>query len=264
MNKPLFPEVSVNGEMIPQAEIAAEAQNHQAPADKPGWAWRAAARALAIRALLLQEAGRRGLSPEPRELSPGRRETEPEALIRQLLEQEAVAGPPDEAEVRAAWERDPERFRSPALFEAAHILYPADPEDLAGRAEAKARAEAAIARIARAPREFDRIAAEESACESRANGGRLGQLQPGETLPEFEAALEGLAEGEVTAEPVATRHGFHVIRLDARAEGATLPYETVRPHLAEAMQRAAWARDARAFVERLAAQSRIEGVTLAA
>lgn len=63
---PLLPEVVVNGETIPPAAIAAEAQMHPAPAGKPGLAWRAAARALAVRALLRQEAARTGLLPEPR------------------------------------------------------------------------------------------------------------------------------------------------------------------------------------------------------
>ncbi|NCO17517.1 MAG: peptidase, partial [Alphaproteobacteria bacterium] len=65
MGNPLQPELCVNGEVIPAAAIAAEAQNHPAPPGKPGLAWRAAARALAVRALLLQEARRLGLSPAP-------------------------------------------------------------------------------------------------------------------------------------------------------------------------------------------------------
>ena len=44
MASPLLPEVAVNGETIPAAAIAAEAQLHPAPPGKPGLAWRAAAR----------------------------------------------------------------------------------------------------------------------------------------------------------------------------------------------------------------------------
>lgn len=72
MNVTLFPDVVVNGETIPSAAIAAEAQNHEAPKEKPGIAWRKAAQALAIRALLLQEAKRRALTADPLELAPGR------------------------------------------------------------------------------------------------------------------------------------------------------------------------------------------------
>lgn len=92
----------------------------------------------------------------------------------------------------------------------------------------------------------------------------MGQLGPGDTVPEFEAALRGLSEGELTAEPVLTRHGWHVIRLDALAEGRELPYEVVRPRLSEALEKAAWARAARDLVARLVAQAEIRGVDLAA
>ncbi len=79
MNMFLFPDVVVNGETIPSAAIAAEAQNHSAPKDKPGIAWRKAAQAMAIRALLLQEARARGLAPDPLELARGggKRTTKP-------------------------------------------------------------------------------------------------------------------------------------------------------------------------------------------
>ncbi len=52
MNRPLFPEVIVNGEVISSASIATEAQNHEAPKGKPGIAWRKAAQALVILSLI--------------------------------------------------------------------------------------------------------------------------------------------------------------------------------------------------------------------
>ena len=93
MNMSLFPDVVVNGETIPSAAIAAEAQNHSAPKDKPGIAWRKAAQAMAIRALLLQEARARGLAAEPLALAPGRWETDDEALIRVLLDEAVLPDP---------------------------------------------------------------------------------------------------------------------------------------------------------------------------
>ena len=111
MRRPLFPDVVVDGTAIPAAEIAAEAQNHAAPSTKPGWAWHAAARALAVRELLRQEASRRGVRPDPRPLPGGRRETEEEATIRQLLEAELDLSPPSESELRAAYAAAPDRFR---------------------------------------------------------------------------------------------------------------------------------------------------------
>lgn len=263
MSRPLQPDVVVNGETIPSRAIAAEAQNHPAPPGKPGFAWTAAARALAVRALLLQEARRLGLAPEPREVVPGKRETADEALVRALIEARVEPAPPDMAACRAFYERDPGRFRAPTLYAAAHILLPAAPEDAAARAQATALAQRLCTELAADPGAFDRLARSHSACSSREAGGRLGQVVAGDTVPEFEAALDALAPDTITPEPVATRYGLHVIRLDARAEGAVLPFEQVAGQIAEMLEKATWALAARRLVADLVARAEIAGIDLA-
>ncbi len=256
-------DITVNGEVIPAATIAAEAQMHEAPKGKPGIAWRAAGRALAVRALLLQEARARGLTPAP--VTEGdRAETEDEALVRQLLDEAIAPGAPTDAAVRAAYDADPGRFRAPTLYEAAHILFPVQPGDADALAAARLKAEAALAELKTAPRAFDKLARDLSACSSREAGGRLGQIATGDTVPEFEAVLDTIAEGEIAPEPVATRYGLHIIRLDARAEGAVLPFETVEPRIRAMLAKAAWATAARDFVETLADKAEVTGVDLKA
>jgi peptidyl-prolyl cis-trans isomerase C len=262
MNIALFPDVTVNGETIPQTAIAAEAQNHAAPKDKPGIAWRKAAQALAIRALLLQEARARGLEADPEELSPGRVETEDEALIRALLDEALTIAPVTEETIRAEWERDPGRYRSAPLWDVSHILCACDPRDEAGSAMAGARAKSILSRLDGDAKGFA-FAARESDCGSKAAGGHLGQLGPGDTEPEFEMALRGLAEGGMTPAPVLSRHGWHIIRLNATAQGQVLPYDTVRLKIAQALEKAAWARASRDFIEALAKAATITGASLA-
>jgi peptidyl-prolyl cis-trans isomerase C len=262
MQKALFPDLIVNGETIPSAAIAQEAQNHAAPDGKPGIAWRKAADALAIRALLLQEARRRDLAAAPAEVGPGRFETDEEALIRGLLDQAIDVPEPGEPAIRAEWLKDPARYRTPPLWEASHILCACDPADEAARANALARTTALTGMAQASPKGFAGLAARESDCDSKANGGALGQLGPGDTVPEFEAALRTLAEGEITAEPVLSRYGYHVIRLDAVAEGKVLPFEAVRQKISDAMEKAAWAEAARGLVDRLIAASEISGASL--
>lgn len=257
-----LPPVVVNGVVIAPERIAAEAQHHPAPKDKPGRAWKSAARALAIRELMLQEARARDLAPAPMEIEPGQVETEEEALIRQLLETALEPAPADEAALRRVYDADPGRFRAPSLYEAAHILFPARPGAITQ--ELRTRAVAVLAELRADPGRFGELARMHSACSSKANGGVLGQLSSGDTVPEFEAALAELAEGEIAPEPVETRFGLHLIRLDARARGAVLPFEAVLPRLREAHAKAEWTRAARAFTASLVAAARIEGVTLEA
>lgn len=262
MGNPLFPEVRVNDTVIPAEQIAAEAQNHAAPAGKPGLAWRKAAQALAIRALLLEEAARRSIPAEPRELSPGRVETAEEARIRALLDTAVTPEPVTDEAVRAAWEAAPGRFRAPPLWEVSHILCACGPEDAAGCDTARRRAEALAAHECGDARAFAALAGRESDCPSRAQGGALGQIRPGDVDPAIEAALRGMSPGEVSA-PVRSRHGWHVLRLAAAAPGAPLPYEIARPRIAEALEKAAWAHAARALIATLAKEARITGTDLA-
>lgn len=259
--KPLLPPVTVNGVTIAPERIAAEAQNHPAPKGKPGHAWKAAARALALREILLGEARARGLTPDPAELAPGQWETEDEALIRQLLDQAITPDTPDDGALRAIYDADPDRFRAPSLYEAAHILFPAVPGDVAALTAARAAAEQVLAELRQAPRRFAELAARHSACASKNSGGLLGQLSSGDTVPEFEAALAAIPEGEIGA-PVETRYGVHLIRLDARAQGEVLPFASVLPQLREAYEKAAWVRASRSLIAGLVAQAQVTGIAM--
>ncbi len=262
MTKPLFPEIVVNGTTLSAASIAAEAQNHPAPQGKPGLAWRRAARALAIRHLLLEEARHVGITAQPEEIAPGKIETDEEACIRELMVRCIDPAPVSAADLRRLYDRDPSRFRAPTLYQPAHILFAATPDDTAQRGSARQRAQRALSEVLDAPRRFAEIAERESACDSRNVGGQLGQISSGDTVPEFEAAMDIAPVGEIHATLVDTRFGFHILRMDARAEGDVLPFEAVRPRLEAACEKANWARAAQAFVETLIDQADIVGLDL--
>jgi peptidyl-prolyl cis-trans isomerase C len=262
MSIALFPDMTVNGTLIPSAAIAAEAQNHHAPKGKPGLAWRKAARALTVRQLLLDEAQRRGLKAEPEEVGPGRSETEDEALIRAVLDQALEVEKPSADTVRAEWAKTPDQYRAPPLWEVSHILCACEPGDHEAGDAAKVRADLLLDALNRNVRQFADLAASDSDCGSKANGGALGQLGPGDTVPEFEAVLRRLAEGEMTREPVRSRFGWHIVRLDAFAQGQVLPFEVVAPKLSEAIEKAAWTQAARAFVDDLVSRAEITGADI--
>ncbi|BDW90216.1 MULTISPECIES: peptidylprolyl isomerase [Thalassospira] len=262
MNTQMFPDLVINGETIPQTAVAAELQNHTASKDNFADALRNAANALVIRTLLLQEARKNGIEAVPLEVSPNRFETGEEAMIRALLEAEIDIIPPSEEAIRAEWQKDPERFRSMPLWEVSHILCKCDPNDAVERELALRRANDILSDLRKDGKTFEKIARTQSDCGSRSAGGSLGQLRPGDTVPEFEAALRQLSEGDIAPEPVLSRYGYHVLRLDALAEGHPLPFETVKPKISEAMEKAQWARKAKAFVDGLIASSSITGADL--
>lgn len=65
---------------------------------------------------------------------------------------------------------------------------------------------------------------------SAREGGALGWVGPGETVPRFEQAMEGLAVDEVS-EPVRTRFGWHLIQvLDRREHDDTEKFLRAKAH----------------------------------
>lgn len=85
-------------------------------------------------------------------------------------------------------------------------------------AERRARIDAALARI-RDGADFATVAREVSEDGNRANGGLIG-MRPASRLPDlFVEATKGLKVGEVTAQPVKSGAGFHLIKVVDRRDG---------------------------------------------
>lgn len=253
--------VKVNGVTIARDAIVREMQHHAAA--RPIAAWQEAARALVIRELLLQEARRLEIAAEPLSDEEGRRETDEEAMIRALIEREVAVPEPDETTCRRYYEQNRVKFRSADIYEAAHILFAAPSNDAQGYAQARASAEGVAAALVERPEAFAAFAKSYSRCPSAAQGGNLGQITAGQVTPEFEQALNKLNPGAITVEPVATRYGFHIIKLDRKIGGQTLPYELVASRIADYLRDSVRRRADAQYIARLVSAARIEGVDIA-
>ena len=242
--------ISINGTTIPEQAIAAEMQYHPAPTREQ--AWHEAATALAIRTLLLNEAARLGVQEADDE----------EATIRALLAQAVRTPQPDEAACRRYHAANRARFRSPDVYEAAHILLAASPDDAAARAQAKEAAVSLLAILRDAPQRFAELARAHSACPSSAKGGLLGQQSRGDLVPEVETFVMALEEGQICPTPVGSRYGFHVLRLDRRVTGEELPYEAIAETVALRMATQTWQRAVSQYLRVLAGRAHIEGLAL--
>lgn len=88
-------------------------------------------------------------------------------------------------------------------------------------AERRARAEAALARV-RAGEAFERVAREISEDGNRERGGEIG-LRPASRLPDlFVEAVKGFKVGEISAAPLRSGAGFHVLKLIERQGGESV------------------------------------------
>ncbi|MGI9419470.1 MAG: peptidylprolyl isomerase [Geminicoccaceae bacterium] len=260
--RPTLDAVSVNGVGIPEVDILAEAQNH--PAESPNEALAAAARALVVRELLSQEGKRLGILGEPVRNDAGRLEAPDDAAIRALIDREVSVPVASEAECRRYYENNAARFQSDPIYEARHILLAAPAGDESARKKAKVEAETLTSDLGKDPSNFAAMARRLSACPSKEQGGNLGQVTKGSTVPEFEAALEAMDEGEVRPEPVATRFGFHVLALDRKVAGSQLPFDVVKDRIAAWLEAASWSQAVSQYVGILAGHADIRGIDLKA
>lgn len=249
--------ITVNGVEIPQQAIYTEMQHHPAPSREQ--AEHQAAVALVLRELMLQEARRLGIEPRP-DADAGA--DADDAQIAALIEREVALPEPDESACRRYYDANPARFRAPDLFEVQHILFVAKPEEPEARAAAKAKAEATLTELRAAPGRFAELAAQRSDCPSKVMGGNLGQLSQGQTVPEFERVLLRMEDGELRAEPVETRFGFHVVYLHRRIAGEPRPYEEVREGVAHHLREAVRHTALRQYLQILIGRADIQGITL--
>jgi peptidyl-prolyl cis-trans isomerase C len=257
---PSFGEVRVNGVEISPEDIAQEIQHHPAPDAETAWV--EAARALAVRELLLQEARRKGVAAEPAMDEAGRAEVEEDAVVRTLLESEIVPAEPSELECRRYYEANINRFRTPELFEAAHILIEPEGTNEEAWALAFERARTIIGEIGNDAAAFAAAARSNSGCASAQQDGSLGQIRRGELVDEVQAGLEALADGNTASVPVKSRFGWHILRLHHRISGRTMPFETVCERIADMLEARSWSIEAARYVADLAARNIVEGVRI--
>ncbi|MBL4692323.1 MAG: peptidylprolyl isomerase [Magnetovibrio sp.] len=242
-------DIIINGLPLDEDAIAREMQYH--PAENLETARAEAAKALVIRTLLIQQARTDGFRQED------------DDAIEALLEKNIAVDEPDKDRCMAAYENHRERYRAPDLFEASHILLPAQPDDQEQLEKAKSQANDCLKTLQEKPAQFAKLAGEHSACSSAENGGSLGQFSTGDTVDEFETFLYNLEPGQLCPVAVQTRFGFHVLRLDYREYGRELPFESALESVRDDLLSQDWRAEAAGYVKKLVEKANILGIDMA-
>lgn len=244
-----FPPVRVGDIEISEDSIAAEMQYHAA--EKLDEAWHEAARSLVIRELLLRKADAFAISAEQDE----------EVRLAAVIDQAIDVPEPDEASCRRFFDANPDQFRSPTLLAVSHILLAAAPDDVIARTEQEDTGKLLIAKLADGQGDFARLAQAYSACESRKQGGQLGQIAKGQTVEEFERVVWRLPEG-LHSQLVESRYGYHIVRVDRRMDGQPLGFDQAKPTIRQYLQEKVTRRWLRQYLQVLAVEYGVEGVDL--
>ncbi|WP_150910635.1 peptidylprolyl isomerase [Marinobacter halotolerans] len=244
-----FPPVYVGDTLIGEDDIARELQHH--PAEDVAEAWHEAARSLVIRELLLQQTSRLNLEGIADE----------EDRIARVLELELQVPEPGEQDCERFYAANPGRFRSPTLMAVSHILLAAAPDDVQERMRQEEVGQQLLSSLLEGRAQFEPLAKQYSACESRHQGGSLGQISKGQTVDEFERPVLSLREG-LNPELIETRYGWHIVRVDQRIDGEQLPYEHVKPQIRQYLSESVTRRAFRQYLQVLASEIGVKGVDL--
>jgi parvulin-like peptidyl-prolyl isomerase len=151
-------------------------------------------------------------------------------------------------ELRERYDREKERYRLPerARLREIIILKPDDPS-LAERARKHADEVAAQARLTP---DFGKLASTASEASTREKGGDLGEVARGELLPDLDKAVFNASAGAVLG-PIATRSGWHILRVEQRLPSEVPAFESVKDRLRKDASDETFQRDYKAYIDRL-------------
>jgi peptidyl-prolyl cis-trans isomerase C len=257
-SKEQLPVITVNGVAIPEKDLANELQYH--PNANFAVVVQQAGQALVIRQLLINEAKKHGL------LSSSAESLNEEEAIQKVVESNISYEAPNEDICQRYYENNKEKFMTMPLMEVDHILLAAAKDDIEGRDAAENNAKVIISQLLQEikngePSSFAALAKEYSACPSKENGGNLGQLSKGQTVPEFERQLMLLSEG-ISDKAIETRYGFHVVNINRKIEGKQLEYDMVSDKVRGYLINSASHLAIQAYIQSLVEKADIQGVPI--
>jgi peptidyl-prolyl cis-trans isomerase D len=147
---------------------------------------------------------------------------------------------PGDADLRKLYAAEQDKFRTPERVQVRHILIKSDATNDAAM---KARAEGILKQI-QAGGDFAKLAKENSQDNagptggSAAQGGELGFIVKGQTVPEFEKAAFSLQPGQ-TSGLVKTTYGYHILQVEKHEQAHLQSFDEAKGTLTgEYMQRA--------------------------
>ncbi len=137
-----------------------------------------------------------------------------------------------DAEIRAFYDKNPDKFKRNETVKASHILIGTDSNTSADdKKKAQEKAEKLRKELAGGA-DFAALAKGNSSCPSSQKGGDLGYFGKGQMVPAFEKAAFALKPGEIS-DVVETQFGYHIIKLTERKPAETADYKDVKAKIEE-------------------------------
>jgi peptidyl-prolyl cis-trans isomerase D len=130
-------------------------------------------------------------------------------------------------DLKVKYQNDIDQYKVPNRVHAQHILFMTMGKPDAEVEEIRKKAEDVLAQAKKGAK-FDELAKKYSEdASSKVKGGDLGWLLQGQTVPEFEKAAFSLQPGQIS-DLVKTQYGFHIIKVLEKENAHTKPFEEVK------------------------------------
>ncbi|WP_295456847.1 nitrogen fixation protein NifM [uncultured Thiodictyon sp.] len=164
-----------------------------------------------------------------------------------------------ELDERRFYESHPERFSVPERRTAHHLLITVNDDFAENRRDvALARIEQLSERLQGPPDDgaerFAALARGHSECPTATEGGRLGEVVPGQLYPALDAALFALEAGEISG-PVESEMGFHLLLCEDIAPPRSIPFSQAQPQIRQVLEKWVARRCQQAWLEALRRQA---------
>jgi peptidyl-prolyl cis-trans isomerase C len=187
-----------------------------------------------------------------------RSDTRDNLVISKMMDAEVSTTPgASDAEAKDFYDKNPDTFKQAEQVRASHILIKVDEKaDAPTKQKARAHVDALLKR-ARAGEDFAKLAKENSADGSAAQGGDLNYFGRGTMVPAFDEAAFKLKTGEIS-EVVTTQFGYHIIKVTDHKDASTVPLEQVAERVKQFLSGQKKQERADAFIAGLKQKSKIE------
>lgn len=143
-----------------------------------------------------------------------------------------------DADISAYYAQNQQRYTTPETRRASHILVAVKKDaSAADKAAAKAKAEAILAEVRKAPGDFAKIAKAKSEDPgSAAQGGDLDVIEKGTMTKPVEDAIYKLKQGEIS-DLVQSEFGYHILTVTALKPATVKPLDEVKNDIAAELKK---------------------------
>ncbi len=132
-----------------------------------------------------------------------------------------------DVDMQLYYEMHLDKFTQPELRTARHILITVNPEYPENTREAAfARMEQVAEKLNGRANRFPQFAQRHSECPTAMEGGKLGEVKPGQLYPELDAVLFSMQEGEVSS-IIESEMGFHILLCEKIKPGKRIAFARV-------------------------------------